>query len=257
MEQVRPPAVAGTFYPADPAQLEGMVRTFLAEAQPSAGPPPRALIVPHAGYVYSGPIAASAYATVADTNVERVLLIGPSHYVWFPGLAHPDVDAMLTPLGSVPVGRGPFHHTPVIYSPEPHRREHSLEVQLPFLQVLFGAPTVIPLAVGDATPEEVAQAIEEAGDASLVVISSDLSHYLPYEQARAVDEATARAIVNLDPASLHRDSACGVIGIQGMLLYARRHGYRCRLLDLRNSGDTAGDPDRVVGYGAFAFTKET
>ena len=130
-------------------------------------------------------------------------------------------------------------------------------MQLPFLQVLFGSPTVIPLAVGDATPEEVMEAIEEAGDGALVVISSDLSHYLPYEAAQAVDAETARAIVNLDPSSLHRDSACGMIGIQGMLLYAKRHGYRCRLLDLRNSGDTAGDLDRVVGYGAFVFSTAT
>lgn len=257
MEQIRPPAVAGTFYPADPLRLESMVRRFLAEARPYEGPAARALIVPHAGYVYSGPIAASAYAAVAGTSVDRVLIIGPSHYVWFPGLAHPDVEAMATPLGTVPVGRPAFHRAPVVYSSEAHRREHSLEVQLPFLQVLFGSPTVTPLAVGDATPEDVMEAIEEAGDGSLVVISSDLSHYLPYEAARAADVETARAIVDLEPTSLHHDSACGVIGIQGMLLYARRHGYRCRLLDLRNSGDTAGDRDRVVGYGAFVFSRAT
>jgi AmmeMemoRadiSam system protein B len=257
MGRVRPPAVAGMFYPDDPVELEAMVRRFLAEGAGYSLPTPKALIVPHAGYMYSGPVAGTAYATVADAPVERILLVGPSHYVWFSGLAHPDVEAFATPLGLIPVADPVFERAPVVHSPEAHAREHSLEVQLPFLQVLFGTPEIVPLVVGDAAPEDVAGALEEQAEGSLILISSDLSHYLTYDEARLIDAATSQSIVDLDPNGLHRDSACGVIGIQGMLLYARRHGLRCVLLDLRNSGDTAGGHDRVVGYGAFAFLAES
>lgn len=263
-DTTRPAAVAGLFYPGTAAALARELRDLLARGRPPAlAAAPKALIVPHAGYVYSGPVAASAYALLEPRRgiIRRVVLLGPVHRVPVRGLALPGVDAFETPLGRVAVDRelaGRLAALPqVVTSRAAHAREHSLEVQLPFLQQVLDDFTLLPLAVGDATPEEVAEVLDAlwGGDETLIVISSDLSHYLPYEQARRIDAATCDAIGRLD-ARLDHDQACGGTPINGLLRAAHRHGLRAHLLDLRNSGDTAGERERVVGYAAFAFVPE-
>lgn len=246
--EVRLPAVAGTFYPADARRLRSLIEGFLGVTPIRIESHPHALIVPHAGYIYSGAIAASAYATIHPDEVSRVVIVGPSHFVWLRGLAGPGVDVFRTPLGDVPVDGLGFPTAPAA-----HAREHSLEVQLPFLQTVLGQFEIVPLVVGDADPQEVADALDPcaADPGALIVISSDLSHYLPYEQARLVDERTAEAIQQRAGERLGANDACGVRGVQGVLIYAKHHDLQVRLLDLRNSGDTQGDRSRVVGYGAF------
>ncbi len=257
---VRPPAVAGAFYPADPRRLAADVRRYLAEASPPVLDfAVRILVVPHAGYVYSGPVAATGYRLLEGrTDLRRIVMVGPSHFVWFSGLALPDAVRLLTPLGEVQVdvdAAARLEHVPfVVSSAVAHQREHSLEVQLPFLQVVAPGLPVVPLLTGDVDPRDVADAIEPLlDDQTLLLVSSDLSHYHDYQTARRLDAATAAAIERLDPDALGPDSACGRTGIQAALHLARRRGYRVRLCDLRNSGDTAGPPDRVVGYGTFAL----
>ena len=250
-EKVREPAVAGMFYPADPSELQTQVEGFLAEATPQEGLSPKAIIVPHAGTIYSGSIAASAYAQILPDGIERVVLLGPSHHVFLHGMAASSAELWRTPLGDVPLERPaelPVNDTA-------HELEHSLELQLPFLQTVLGEFKLIPLVVGDATKEEVADVLDAlwGGSETLIVISSDLSHYESYEQARAKDQATSRAIVNLEPRGLDSDNACGLIPIAGLLHFAKQKSLRAELLDLRNSGDTAGPKDQVVGYGAYAF----
>ena len=270
---IRPPAVAGLFYPQDPEALRSVLadclaravspqpaRSATAEAPPHRTARPKALISPHAGYVYSGPIAASAYSALGRVahGVERVVLIGPSHFVPFYGLAVPRANAFETPLGTVPVddaGRRDVLGIPyVVTADAPHAREHSLEVQLPFLQVLLGEFRVLPIAAGDATAPEVAAALECVwGDEdTLIVVSSDLSHYLEYAAARRLDAATAQAILNCST-ELGGEQACGCVGINGLMHSARQRGLEVQLLDLRNSGDTAAERSSVVGYGAFAL----
>lgn len=257
---IRPPAVAGSFYPADPGRLRAQVEQLLREAKPAAIAP-KALIAPHAGYIYSGPIAASAYATLAPRAgaIRRVVLLGPSHYVPFAGLALPEADTFATPLGRIELDRAAMRSLEgtagVIRLDAAHAREHSLEVQLPFLQVALREFTLVPLAVGDAQPAATADVLEAlwGGPETLLVISSDLSHYRPYQAAAAIDAETARAIESLDDAPLDGEHACGCHPIRGLLHLARRRGLRVTPLDRRNSGDTAGDRRRVVGYGAWAF----
>ena len=262
MSTVRPPAVAGMFYPADPRQLEHDVQKYLAAAQPLAFQP-KALIVPHAGYIYSGAIAASAYATLKTVapHIRRVILLGPTHRVAVRGLALPDTDTFDTPLGRIPLDTDAMRTIAglpqVTISGEAHEEEHSLEVQLPFLQSVLGEFTLLPLAVGMATAEEVAEVLEAVwgGDETLIVISSDLSHYLTYAAAQFADNKTAQDILNLHQ-SIDHEQACGGTPISGLIVTARKHHLTPHLLDLRNSGDTAGSRDRVVGYAAFAFTGE-
>jgi AmmeMemoRadiSam system protein B len=263
---VRPAAVAGLFYPGAATTLRENIAALLAKAEPRAMLPgvPKALIVPHAGYVYSGPVAASAYALLAPLRgtIRRVVLLGPVHRVPVRGLALPGADACATPLGNVPID----HETAnellarhlVSTSRAAHAQEHSLEVQLPFLQQALGEFTLVPLAVGDATAEEVADVLDAVwgGPETLIVISSDLSHFHPYEQARHIDSATCNAILKLDH-DLDHHQACGGTPINGLLAVAARRHLTPHLLDLRNSGDTAGDRDRVVGYASFAFTEPT
>jgi AmmeMemoRadiSam system protein B/AmmeMemoRadiSam system protein A len=258
----RPAAVAGMFYPASSEELRHKVDSMLAEAAGRARPPvPKALITPHAGYVYSGPIAASAYARIvpAANRIRRVVLLGPAHRVPVRGLAAPGVERFATPLGEVELdldALATLRDLPqVAASAQAHAAEHSLEVQLPFLQRLLPDFRLVPLAVGSATTEEVAQVLDRlwGGDETLIVISSDLSHFLPYATARAVDRATVEQVLRLDEA-LDHEQACGATPINGLLRVARRRGLRAELLDLRNSGDTAGDRRRVVGYAALAFT---
>jgi AmmeMemoRadiSam system protein B len=256
----RDPAVAGTFYPSDPRQLRAAVEGLLRDAH-AADVKPKALIAPHAGYVYSGPIAASAYATLAPraSAIRRVVLLGPSHFVPFRGLALPESKAFRTPLGTVELDAEAFKAIAdkpgVIRLEQAHAREHSLEVHLPFLQVALPAFKLVPLAVGFADPEAVADVLEAlwGGDETLVVISSDLSHYHPYDEARALDAQTAQAIERLEAKKIDGEHACGCHPINGLLQTARRRGLRAVQLDRRTSGDTAGDKLRVVGYGAWAF----
>ena len=268
MQNIRPAAVAGMFYPAEPRQLAQDVKQLLAQARTNAPRPfdltPKALIVPHAGYVYSGAIAATAYATLQPiaSRIRRVVLLGPTHRVAVRGLALPGVDAFDTPLGRVTLdaaGARTIAHLPQVgISAQAHALEHSLEVQLPFLQSILTDFTLLPLAVGMASAEEVAEVLEAVwgGDETLIVISSDLSHYLPYATAQRVDKETAQSILDLRQPIAH-DYACGGTPISGLIVAAQKHHLAPHLLDLRNSGDTAGSHTEVVGYAAFAFTPAT
>jgi AmmeMemoRadiSam system protein B len=259
--KVRPAAVAGRFYPSDPVELRQLITDLLAQVPPATGPAPKALIAPHAGYLYSGPIAASAYAQLmpARDQIKRIVLFGPSHYVALDGLATTSAEAFATPLGIVPVDVEAVRLARALPQvrelDEAHEYEHSLEVQLPFLQTVLGDFALVPFAVGDATPEEVGQVLDTLwdGPATRFVISSDLSHYHDFQTARRLDAATAKAIEALKPGGVGEERACGRIPIRGLLQAARRHGLRARAVDLRNSGDTAGPRDKVVGYGAFVF----
>ena len=265
MTQARPAAVAGSFYPGDAQALRATVAHHLASASAQAAgtptPAPKMLVVPHAGYIYSGDVAASAYALLAPwrDRFRRVVLLGPTHRVAVRGLAAPAALAFETPLGRVPIDQAALaciaDLPQVLQSDRPHALEHSLEVQLPFLQAVLGSGfSLVPLAVGDASPQQVDEVLERlwGGDETLVVISSDLSHYLPYAEARSRDRVTVQRILGF-ASDLRGDEACGAMPLNGALRTARRHGLQPRLLDLRNSGDTAGDRQRVVGYGAIAF----
>jgi AmmeMemoRadiSam system protein B len=262
--RIRPPAVAGRFYPAPADVLRATVRELLATA-PADDPPRslRAMIVPHAGYIYSGAVAATAYRRLAALRgaVDRVVLLGPAHYVLLDGLALPAADALATPLGDVPLDGDGVRRAlalPAVHESDvAHAREHSLEVQLPFLQEVLGGFTLVPLAVGAAGPRAVAAVLDLFLDdaRTLVLVSTDLSHYLGYEEARRVDRATADAILALR--AVDADRACGAAPLNGLLATARARRLRPSLLDLRNSGDTAGDRARVVGYGAFALEAAT
>ncbi len=257
---IREPAVAGSFYPDNPELLRAQVERLLREARP-AEVSPKALIAPHAGYIYSGPIAATAYATLAPRagEITRVVLLGPSHFVPFRGLAWPGVDCFRTPLGAIELDRAAFglikDHPGVITLADAHATEHSLEVQLPFLQVALPEFRLVPLAVSYAAPADVAAVLDAlwGGPETLVVISSDLSHYRSYEAAGVIDAETAGAIERLDDRTIDGEHACGCHPINGLLHLARRRKLRVVPLDRRTSGDTAGDKRRVVGYGAWAF----
>lgn len=257
---IRAPAVAGLFYPADPDELRRTVCRFLDRAESSVLLPPKALIVPHAGYLYSGAIAASAYACVDPAAISNVVLMGPAHRAILQGVAMPESRTWQTPVGDVmvdfeaPEKLSAFPR--VLVSEHAHLEEHGLEVQLPFLQELLGNEfRLTPLLAGEVGPEEAADLLEAlwGGPETLVVVSSDLSHYLPYGEACTKDLATAQAIEALDVRGLECDCACGLNAIAGLVCLAQRRGLRVERLDLRNSGDTAGTRDQVVGYGAFAF----
>lgn len=259
--RTRAAAVAGLFYPADRDELAQTLCSLLQAADSSqSAAAPKAIIAPHAGYIYSGPIAASAYALLgpARSRIRRVVLLGPAHHVAVAGLALPDAAWLETPLGAVAVDAdavAAIRHLPqVTVSAAAHAREHSLEVHLPFLQSVLEEFTLVPLAVGRADPHAVAEVLDIlwGGPETLIVVSSDLSHYLPYREARAGDERTAQNILACSTDITH-EQACGATPLAGLAVAVRRHGLAPRLLDLRNSGDTAGDRRRVVGYGAFAF----
>ena len=262
MSAVRPAAVAGSFYPGDASALAAQVAAYLGESGSGdrSRHAPKAIIAPHAGYMYSGAVAASVYTSLAACRgrVNRVVLAGPAHRVYVPGVAVPSVQAFASPLGSVrldSVAIEALRALPFVQvNDRAHAREHSLEVHLPFLQTVLGEFSLVPMVVGDADPEEMAHVFETVwgGAETLIVASSDLSHYLPYEAARERDRKTADAILGLD-ARLAPEDACGAAPINGLLRAARNRSMAVELVDLRNSGDTAGDRDRVVGYGAFAF----
>jgi AmmeMemoRadiSam system protein B len=260
---VRPSAVAGQFYPGNADRLRKQVSDLLANIATPIKNIPKALIAPHAGYIYSGATAAAAFATLRNSTqtVTRVVLIGPAHYIHLRGIAAPTVDTFETPLGRVPVDASalkaiaglPF----VIQDDDAHAPEHALEVELPFLQTVLTSFRLVPLLVGDVTPEQIAQVLLQLWDGpeTLIVVSSDLSHYHDYETARRLDAATAAAIEHGDWASLGTHQACGSRAVAGLLLETGRRGLKTRRLSLCNSGDTAGSRDRVVGYGAWMFAQ--
>lgn len=262
MQQIRKPAVAGLFYPQDADQLRGLLQALLQQAQTTESPAPKALIVPHAGYIYSGPIAASAYARlrVARDQIRRVVLLGPAHRVAFRGLAASSAACFRTPLGDIPVDTtalAQLHdlpHVQIQTLDAAHTGEHSLEVQLPFLQTVLTDFRLVPLVVGDASYAQIAHVLNQlwGGPETLILISSDLSHYHDYHTAQQMDQATSWAIETLQPERIDYDHACGRTPLGGLLLQARTRGLQVETLDLRNSGDTAGPRDRVVGYGAYA-----
>jgi AmmeMemoRadiSam system protein B len=251
------------FYPRRAPELSAEIEELLADAATriAAGPVPKAIIAPHAGYIYSGPIAASAYARLmpAAERVRRIVLIGPAHRVPFGGLAVPSTDVFATPLGPVRIDKAAIEaiaRLPQVHVLDAaHADEHALEVHLPFMQMIFADFSVVPIVVGDASAEDVAGVLEAlwGGDETVIVVSSDLSHYLAYDRAQALDARTSQAIESLDVKSIGRDQACGRLPVAGLLTVARRRGLAVNRLDLRNSGDTAGDRARVVGYGAWVF----
>lgn len=257
--------MAGSFYPADGRQLAVEVDAYVGSARPAPALPhgraPKAFIAPHAGYVYSGPVAGSAYAVVRSRcdRIRRVVLLGPAHRVALHGLAASSADVFATPLGEVAVDREALRAVldlpQVVTNDEAHRLEHSLEVHIPFLQAILDDFTIVPLVVGNATMSEVAAILDRlwGGPDTIIIVSSDLSHYHDYATASRLDADTARAIEALAPDRLGRDSACGRAAVRGLLVAARTHGLEAHTIDLRNSGDTAGGRDEVVGYGAFVF----
>ncbi len=261
MTAVRPPAVAGFFYPADAETLTRDVDGYLSARPVPSVPAPKAVIVPHAGYVYSAAVAGPAFAQIrqAADRIRRVILLGPGHRVAIPGVAAPTADAFQTPLGTIRLDRPSIQAIDglpyVEQRDDAHREEHCLEVQLPFLQRVLGDFTLVPLVVGGASPEQIATVLDRlwGGPETLIVISSDLSHYHDYDTAQEMDGKAAEAIETLSPDNLSADQACGRLPIAGMLLSAQRHNLSVDRLVLRNSGDTGGPKDRVVGYGSWAF----
>ncbi len=257
----RPPAVAGMFYPRDPPTLRATVDQLLAGARASLTKAPKALIAPHAGYVYSGAIAASAYVELRahSASIRRVILMGPTHRVALRGVAIPEAARFQSPLGDVTVDaalRDRALGLPgVAVNDAAHASEHSLEVHLPFLQAVLDEFTLLPLVVGDIAPAAVAALLDVlwTEDDTLVVVSTDLSHYHEYRKAQAIDAATVAAIEAQQP-TVEPQQACGCRPLNGLLTATRQRGMRILPLDVRNSGDTAGDRDRVVGYAAFAVT---
>lgn len=258
---VRPPSIAGTFYPADVSSLNRQLDRSWAARQPLDVPPPKAMIAPHAGIVYSGPIAATAYASVeqAAAQIERVVLLGPSHHFGLHGFAIPSVTAFRTPLGEVELDSATLQRLArrpdVTVSDSIHGPEHSLEIQLPFMQRALGVFQLVPVVVGGVNAASCASLLADVwgGAETLVVISSDLSHFLTQASATAHDAQTTRIIEELDADAVLSADACGRHPIAGLLLQARRRGMTMRTVDVRTSADTAGDPSRVVGYGSYLF----
>ena len=258
MTLIRTPAVAGQFYSGSAGELSATVETLLKEAEERDTQAPKALIVPHAGYIYSGPVAASAYARLQPYchQYQRVILLGPCHRMPVRGLALSSADAYRTPMGDVPLDKTAIASLEIpgvrIFDAS-HQDEHSLEVHLPFLQALLGDFSIVPIVVGDATHELVSRALDAlwGGPETLIVVSSDLSHYLKYDAARAIDAVTCRAIEDLDAGQISHDMACGATPVGGLLVAAKRRGMKVTTLDLRNSADTTGDRGLVVGYGAW------
>lgn len=262
IEHTRPPAVSGMFYPGNPDELRDQITGFLHEKPSDTTQVPKAIIVPHAGTVYSGSIAATAYRSLIQYRhvIRKVILLGPAHRVYLHGLALPRVDKFQTPLGEIKLDTKTIQKLvddfpQITFSDEAHAEEHSLEVQLPFLQEVMASFRLIPFVVGDATRQEVADVIEHlwGGDECLIVISTDLSHFHKYEEALRLDNNSAELIESFQGELLGDQSACGRIPMRGLLHLAQQRGMTIKRLDLRNSGDTAGGKDQVVGYGSWAL----
>ncbi|MCB8943895.1 MAG: AmmeMemoRadiSam system protein B [Ardenticatenaceae bacterium] len=254
--RIRKTAVAGQFYPAQPDQLQAMIRGFLAQASGS-GPTPKAIIAPHAGYRFSGPIAAAAYARLQGASFQRVLLLGPAHTVRLQGIAASSAEVFATPLGEVVVAVTAVQTSLTLPSvqlmDEAHLREHGLEVHLPFLQMVCPGFELVPFVVGVVETADLTHLLTTLYTPhTLIVISSDLSHYYDYHTAQQLDRTTSQAIEQLQPAAV--EQACGRYPICGLLQFARQHHWQAQTIDLRNSGDTGGPRDRVVGYGAYIFS---
>lgn len=266
---IRAPAVAGSFYPNNAGQLSAMLDDYLdivaGELNARQPDSPKAIIAPHAGYIYSGPVAGSIYSLIkqADKQITRVVLSGPAHRVYVKGVALLSNTHFATPLGNVSIDTETVnkltHYPNVQILDEAHRQEHSLEVQVPFLQKVLPDFNLIPLLVGDAEPDQVAEVLDElwGGDETLIVISSDLSHYLDYDAAGRIDHDTTRLIEKLDYKNIGPEQACGCAPMRGLLKLAKHKQLEIKTIDLRNSGDTAGTKDRVVGYGAYALFKKS
>lgn len=261
MTAIRKAAVANMFYPGNAAALRAEVRQFLDAAGKAEGPAPKAIVAPHAGYRFSGAIAAKAYALlkpVAD-RITRVVLLGPCHRVAVQGLALSGADYFETPLGRVEIDKEAEdsirHFDQVGNFPPTHQAEHALEVHLPFLQELLGDFKLVPIVVGETPPSKVAEVLKTlwGGPETLIVISSDLSHFLNYDAAQQIDKRTCAAITSLDPGKIERNGACGRFPLGGLLHLAKQRGMNVETIELKNSGDTAGSKDKVVGYGAWAF----
>lgn len=258
----REPAVAGSFYPADTTTLKNELNHLLAETGASSDTLPKAIIVPHAGYIYSGPVAAPAYHILLQykDQIKKVVLLGPSHRVAFNGLALSGADYFSTPLGAIPIDQSTNKRLVQLSGVEvleqAHQYEHSLEVHLPFLQAVLGEFQLIPIVVGDTEPELVATVLEEllTDDSTVCVTSTDLSHFHDYATAQKLDSATSQSILNLDYKKIGYEDACGRNPLKGVLYWAKKHDYKVTLLDLRNSGDTSGTRDRVVGYGSYLIS---
>lgn len=261
--KIRPAAVAGAFYPGDAQQLQTTIENYLAQAHPPALDRVRALIVPHAGYIYSGPIAAYAYRLLENrpTAPEQIFLLGPAHQVWFTGVALGDYGSFQTPLGNMPVAQETLQRLATADDQfqllvGAHRQEHSLEVQLPFLQHFFPQTPIVPLLFGEAHPIAVGEALAPfVGAADLLVISSDLSHYHSYEESQRLDRSFIADVLQGDIAAVAAGEACGQAPIVALMTIAAARGWQPHLLDYRNSGDTAGDRRQVVGYAAIAYTE--
>ena len=257
----RAAAVAGMFYPGDAKRLTAAVETYLADARPASGAQAKAVIAPHAGYQYSGPIAGSAYASLIPhaKDIERVILVGPSHRVPFSGVAASRAAAFETPLGAVPVDRDVIEALLkdglILQNDAAHAREHSLEVHLPFVQRVFPGSNLVPLLAGDHDFASVAAVLARlwGGPETVIVVSSDLSHYHDYETARRLDRETAETIEARQAGAVDPAQACGATPVNALLQIAAAKGLSAATIDLRNSGDTAGPRDEVVGYGAFVF----
>ncbi len=258
--KVRPPAVAGSFYPSDPETLRKQIRDYFEEV-PQTSPPPKAIIAPHAGTIYSGSVAATAYKALLpiQEQIKRVVLLGPAHRVPFEGLAASSAEAFATPLGEIPIDSAAVAQAcelpQVQIFDEAHREEHSLELHLPFLQEVLTSFSLVPFVVGYCEPQIVAEVLSKlwSGEETLIVVSSDLSHYHPYDEARKLDGKTAAHIERLEWKQLAHDSACGFFPVRGLLYAIQQKGLEGHLVDLRNSGDTAGTKEGVVGYGSFLF----
>ncbi len=258
--RTRPAAVAGMFYPDDPQQLKSDINQYLSHASSSASPAPKAIIVPHAGYIYSASVAASAYQLLLSDvqKINQVILLGPSHHLAFRGIATPDNDYFATPLGKIRINQPLCLKSQsldfVQINNLAHEQEHSLEVQLPFLQVILPDFELTPLVVGDCEMAQVGRLLELlwGGEETLIVISTDLSHFHNYQVANRLDKQTSLAIEQLQPERISSENACGKAPLNGLLTLAKKKQLTVNCLDLRNSGDTAGSMDRVVGYGAYA-----
>lgn len=262
-KNTRKPAVAGQFYPQDAQELTSQIKDLFAASRICQASQVKAIIVPHAGYMYSGEVAASAYLTLIPQmhKIKRVILIGPAHRVGFHGLATTSASYYSTPLGDVPVDKAAINVIEslpqVVNLDRAHTHEHSLEVQIPFLQNLLEEFTLVPLVVGDCNSQQVAEVLDLlwGGEETLIVISSDLSHYNSYDDAVQRDRKTSDSIINMQPENIDFDDACGRIPIKGLLMVAEKHQLKPQQVDLKNSGDTAGSKDRVVGYGAYIFSQ--
>jgi len=260
MMHVKRPVVAGMFYPGTARELSATLDELMQTASATSKERPYALIAPHAGYQYSGPVAASAYATLGPwaNQIRRVVVLAPSHRIGFRGIATSSADVFQTPLGDIPVDCAAVKQlstmSGVLRLDEAFAQEHALEVQLPFLQTVLAEFELVPLVVGEADIEDVSRIIDTLlSPETLIVVSSDLSHFLEYSTCQRRDLSTSALIENMQADDIGPYDACGAFPVRGLLKSARRHGWRVRTLDLRNSGDTAGDKSRVVGYGAYEF----